>query len=123
MEENMQPDPLTPQPEEKQPDPSPVQEKKPAKRNVGSIILGILVVLLLVAVAGLGYWAYTLNTDLIATQGELTSLQAEHEQLKTDLASAQSDNDQLTADLNQAKADLEKTNGDLTTAGSKYKSQ
>jgi len=122
----MQPEPLAPQPEEKQPNPpvqvemkpesSAIHEKKSSKRNIISIVLGIFVVLLLAAIAGLGYWAYTLNSNLASTQQELASLQAEYDQLKTDHASVKSDNEQLTADLDQAKADLEKTVGDLASS-------
>jgi septal ring factor EnvC (AmiA/AmiB activator) len=115
MEENMQPDSLSPQ-EVQQAEPSLVQETKAPKRNLTATILVTFLVILCIGVAGLGFWAYKLNTSLAATQRQLTTLQKEHVKLQSDYAKVKSDNEKLTADLNQSKADFEKTNGDLDTA-------
>jgi flagellar basal body-associated protein FliL len=108
MEKNVEPDLLSPQ-EVKQPEPSFVPETKKPKRNLIVIILIVFLVVLCGAVAGLGFWAYKLNTSLAATQQQLAALQSDYAKLK-------GDNEKLTADLSQSKADLEKNNGDLTTA-------
>jgi septal ring factor EnvC (AmiA/AmiB activator) len=139
----MQPDLLTPDKEEKQPEPLPIQEgipsqpiftpevvqaeptnlkspptaaKKHSKLNVAAIILGILVFILLTGVAGLGYGVYVLRTELISTQQQLATLQGEHGKLEGDYTALTSENEKLNADLTQSKADLEKANADLTTA-------
>jgi uncharacterized protein (DUF3084 family) len=123
----MQPDPLSTQ-EGTQPEPNSVQEvakpaptpivqrKKSSNWGITAIVLGIFVFVLLVAVAGLGFWAYTLTTKLTATQQQLTALQGEHNKLQTDYATLTSDNEKLNTDLTQTKTDLEKANADLATA-------
>ena len=105
-----------------QPETSPAQDKRPAKKsNVVAIILGFLVFILLVGAAGLGYLAYTLNTQLTSTQQQLTTLQEEHTSLQTDYAKLTSDNEKLAADLNQTNSDLDKTKADLATVQSDLK--
>lgn len=107
-----------------EPKTSPRPEKKSLKWNITAIILGIFSFFLLVAVAGLGYWGYTLNTKLIETQQQLSALQGEHGKLQTDYATLTSNHEKLNADLTQSKADLEKANTDLiTTQASLKKSQ
>lgn len=137
----MQPEPL-PQPEEQKPEvpstteapapvpapmptpvaapaPAPVQVRKASKGFPIFTILGILLTLvLLVATVGLGYWAYTLNTQLTDTQQQLTTLQGEHTKLKADFATLQGEKDKLSKDLDQTKADLDKANTELATAKS-----
>jgi uncharacterized protein HemX len=115
MEESMQSEPHSTQ-EDQKPEQAPVQEMKPQKRSPITGILAIFLVILLVAVAGLGFWAYQLNTSLMAAQQQLTALQDEHAKLQSDHAKLKSDHEKLTTDFSQAKADLEKSNGDLTTA-------
>lgn len=137
----MQPDPFSPPPEEKQPEPvspvqgaqpapspvpvqqvprpqpAPVPVKKPSRAGgIAAIILGIFVVILLVISAGLGFWAYSLNTKLTATQQQLSALQAEHTKLQSDHTTLVSDHEKTTNDLTQTKSDLEKANADLATA-------
>jgi hypothetical protein len=154
MEENMQPNPIAPQEEGKQPEPlslqdmtqsepisaqeearleppssheitepriSPIPQKKSSRWNIPAIILGIFSFILLVAVAGLGYWGYTLNTKLTATQQQLTALQGGHSKLQADYAALTSDHEKLNTDLTQSKADLEKANTDLTTTQASLK--
>lgn len=118
----MQPDPLTPQEvQQSEPAPTPVQETKVTKRNLTTVILAIFLVVLLIVVAGLGFWAYQLNSNLIDTQQQLTALQGEHTELQADYTKLKGDNEKLTGDLGQSKADLEKTSGDLTTAQAELK--
>ena len=137
----MQPNPLSPPQEEKQPEPvspkqeapypvqaqpapapvarpapAPVQAKKGPRWGIAAILLALLVVALLVAVAGLGFWAYSLNTKLAAAEQQLAALQGDHDKLQTNYATLTSDKDKLNADLTQTKADLEKANADLTAA-------
>jgi type VI protein secretion system component VasF len=104
-----------------EPKTSPIPEKKPSKWNIPAIILGIFSFILLVVVAGLGYWGYTLNTKLTATQQQLTALQEEHGKLQADYATLTSDHEKLNTDLNQSKTDLEKVNTDLTTTQASLK--
>jgi uncharacterized protein HemX len=134
----MQPDLLTAQEEEEQsptfppqhltqPEPAPVAElievkpapppqKKRAKLNIAAITLAFLVFVLFLALGWVGYWAFTLNTELTTTHAQFAALQAEHSQLQKDFAALTSDHEKLNADLTQSKTDLEKTNADLTTA-------
>lgn len=97
-------------------EPAPIQEVKPRKRNTSTIVLGILTFILLVAVAGLGYWGFTLNTKLTTTQQQLTALQGEQAKLQSDYAALTSDKEKLNTELTQTKADLEKANTDLANA-------
>lgn len=99
------------------PAPAPVQAKKPSQAGgIAAVLLGLVVIVLLVAVAGLGFWAYSLNTKLADTQQQLTALQGDYGKLQTDYTVLTSEKDKLNADLTQAKADLEKANADLATA-------
>jgi len=100
-------------------------ESKPAKSvNVLGIVMSLFTILFLCVSAGLGYWAYTLNTDLTATKQSLDTLQGQYDGLQADNAALNSNIEQLTADLNQTKADLEKTQADLaTTQGDLAKEQ
>ena len=91
-------------------------EKKRSKVNIAAIGLAFLLFVLLLSFAWLGYWAYTLSTELVAAQGRLTTLQSEHAKLQTDYTTLMSENEKLNADLGQSKADLEKTNTELKSA-------
>ena len=93
-------------------------QKKRARLNIAVIGLTFLVFLLFLAFGWVGYWAYTLNTELTTTQGQLAALQAEHGKLQTDYIVLTSENEKLNADLTQSKADLEKANADVATAQS-----
>ena len=105
------------------PDPTPAvipPPALPAKRtrsrvNFAAIGLSLLVLLLLLGLGWVGYWAYTLNTDLVTTQGQFAALQADHSKLQAEYSTLKSDNEKLNADLTQSRADLEKANTDLTT--------
>lgn len=95
--------------------PAPAVGKKRAKLNIAAIGLSFLVFMLLLAFAWVGYWAYTLNNQLAATQGQLTALQAEQAKLQTEYATLKSENEKLNTDLAQSRGDLEKANAALTT--------
>ena len=111
MEDSMQPESFSPQ-EAEQPVTSLIQEAKPSRINLTTIILAVFLVIFLGATAGLGYWAYTLNSSLIATQQQLAEVQSDHAKL-------QSGNENLTTELAQVKADLEESNKDLTNTQTK----
>jgi septal ring factor EnvC (AmiA/AmiB activator) len=111
MEDSMQPESLS-QEEAEQPVTSLIQETKPSRRNLTTIILAVFLVIFLGATAGLGYWAYTLNSSLIAKQQQLAELQS-------DYAKLQSGNENLTTELAQVKTDLEESSKDLTNTQTK----
>ena len=130
--ESLPPQDLTPSellsaPEIAQPEPISVGEaadakpalspqKKRAKLNIAVIALTFLVFLLFLAFGWVGYWAYTLNTELTTAQGQLAALQAEHGKLQTDYTALTSENEKLNADLTQSKTEGEKANTDLAAA-------
>ncbi len=89
--------------------PAPAKPKNMIGVIVGYVILGMFICILVVAAAGLGYWGYTLNNNLAATQQQLATLQGQYSTLKSDDA-------KLAADLEKTKTDLKKTQGDLATA-------
>jgi septal ring factor EnvC (AmiA/AmiB activator) len=102
-------------PEKVQPASPAGQEKKnPIFAVLGTVFGVVLLCILLTAVAGLGYWAYKLNTDLTTTRQQLAALQTDYDTLK-------SNNDKLTADYAQSQSDLEKTNGELKTTENSLK--
>jgi uncharacterized protein HemX len=105
------------QPVPVRPAPVPVQAKKPSQvGGIAAVLLGLVVVVLLVAVIGVGFWAYSLNTKLASTQQQLTALQGDYSKLQTDYTVLTSEKEKLSADLTQAQADLDKANADLATA-------
>ena len=107
----MQPESFSQQ-EAEQPVTSLIQETKPSRRNLTTIILAVFLVIFLGAAAGLGYWAYTLNSSLITTQQQLAEVQSDHAKL-------QSGNENLTTELAQVKTDLEESSKDLTNTQTK----
>jgi cell division protein FtsB len=96
--------------------PSSAKEKRRLKLNIAVIGLSLLLFLLLLSFGWVGYWAYTLNTELTASQGQLMALQANYDKLQADYTALTSENEKLNAELTQSKANLEKTNTDLTAA-------
>jgi septal ring factor EnvC (AmiA/AmiB activator) len=104
--------------------PPPLQ-KKSGVGNIVAIVLGLFCVVLLCAMAGLGYWAYTLDKDLTAAradiaklQGEKDTLNSEKNKLTTDLNSTRSELDAAKAELSATKAELETAKADLESARS-----
>jgi cell division protein FtsB len=130
----MQTDLLFPQREEGQPEaapqepdpvaetvksiPAPAKEQKRAKFNIAVLGLSFLVFLLLLSFGWVGYWAYTLNTELAASQGQVTALQAKYDKLQADYTALMGENENLNAELTQSKANLEKANTDLNSVQS-----
>lgn len=97
---------------------SPLTPAREEKRNPVFAILGtvfgvVILCILLAAAAGLGYWAYTLNTQLTATQQQLASLQSDYDALKSSNDKLSSDYAKSQSDLTTAQADLKKAQ-DLT---------
>lgn len=103
--------------EVKQPEHHMVEEaKKTPKRNVSIPVMAGLLIVLCLAVVGLGFWAYKLNVNLTEANQQLTSLQSEQTKLQSDYAKLKSENEKLTSDLAQAKTDIEKANKNLAAA-------
>lgn len=90
--------------------PAPSQPGK-KKSSPAKFLIGFLIFILLIGVAGLGYWGYTLNNDLTAAQSRLAELQGKHDEL-------QADNEKLTSEIAQTKADIEKAQDDTKSARS-----
>ena len=79
---------------------------------------GVFLVIAVVAVVGLGIWAYQLNTNLAATQKQSASLQSDYNKLKADDTQVTANLSQAQATLAQTKSDLAKAQTNLTTANS-----
>jgi septal ring factor EnvC (AmiA/AmiB activator) len=110
----MQPDPSLAQVPQAVP---PMQETKKAPRKINFLVVGlaIFLVILLCTLAGVGYWAYTLNTKLNATKGELATLHGKYDSLTAEKNKLATDLDTTTASLEQTKAELETTKTELET--------
>jgi len=100
----------------KPPEPTPVVVKKRSKLIIAWIGLGLFAALFLLSFAWVGYWAYTLNAQLTATQQQYSALQAEYDKLKSEHSTLTLEHEKRNAELSQVKTDLEKANSDLTTA-------
>jgi len=115
----MQPDPSLvqePQAEVPAPQEPPVAEVKPRLKK--PIFKIVILVLLVFAVAGLGYWNYQLSANLKAAQQSLATLQGKHDNLTAQKNQLTSDFEKASSDLAQAKTELESTNATLSTAKS-----
>jgi septal ring factor EnvC (AmiA/AmiB activator) len=88
---------------------SPVQA--PKKSN-GMLIVVIVLVL---ALAGVGYWGFTQSSALKATQADLATMTQKFDTLTAENTQLTTDFDATKAELDTTKSDLEKTQGDLTT--------
>src|SRR5688500_2340788 len=109
-------DSLSPQDVVKPPESTPVVAKKRSKLIVAWIALGLLAILFLLSFAWVGYWAYTLNTQLNTTQQQYEALQSEYDNLTSEHTALTLEHEKVNAELSQTKTDLEKANTDLTTA-------
>lgn len=85
------------------------------KKNSGSIFGIVLLVVLVLVVAGLGYWGYQLNNGLKATQSAQATLQGQYDELTTQKNTLTNDLGTANTDLDKAKKDLEKAKKDLET--------
>ncbi len=65
-----------------------------------------ILVILILAVAGLGYWTWQLSTNLKAAQQSLSALQGKYDDLTAE-------NSRLTTDLGQTSSELEQTSTEL----------
>ena len=77
------------------------------KNNVVLIALGAFLLIACVAAAGLGFWAFTLNTKLTDTQTQLQDSQAQLQDSQGKNVTLQSTYDALVAENTQTKSDLE----------------
>lgn len=98
------------------PQPVLTTEKKRSKLNFAVIGLVLFSFVLFLAFGWVGYWAYTLNRELVSTQQQLAALQAKQDQLQADYTTLTGEKDKLNADLIQTKTDLEKATTDLASA-------
>ncbi|MEW5940317.1 MAG: hypothetical protein AB1750_11680 [Chloroflexota bacterium] len=101
----------------------PAPKKGPGVASILTVVLGLFTIVLLCGMAGLGYWAYTLNRDLKTTQTDRDQWKAKYDtatneknKLTTDLNSTKSELDATKAELEAAKAELETTEADLESA-------
>jgi Tfp pilus assembly protein PilO len=103
----MQPEPALPQEPQKQESElqggNPVTAP-PRKFNVKIIFL----ILLILAVAGLGFWAFQLNTNLKAAQTSLETLQGKYDDLTAE-------NGRLTTEFGQVSGELAQTSTELAS--------
>ena len=101
-----------------QPDPSIMQEgqsAKPAQKSYGMLVA---VVILALAVIGLGVWGFMQTSALKDTQAQLADLQAKHTALTTERDNLSSSLKKTTSELDATKSELEttKTTLEATTA-------
>ncbi len=115
-QQNEQTESVSPQDVVKPPESTPVVKKKRSKLIVAWIGLGLFAVLFLLSFAWVGYWAYTLNTELTATQQQYSALQTEYDKLTSGHTALTLEHEKVNTELSQTKTDLEKANTDLTTA-------
>jgi hypothetical protein len=94
----------------------PSAQKKRSNLNFAVVGLTLLVFVLFVAFGWVGYWTYTLYTELTSTQQQLAALQAKHDKLQADYTALTGEKEELKADLLQSRTDLEKANSELTSA-------
>lgn len=107
---------LSPQDVVKPPESTPVVAKKRSKLIIAWIALGLFAILFLLSFTWVGYWAYTLNTQLNTTQQQYEALQSEYDNLTSEHTALTLEHEKVNAELSQTKTDLEKANTDLTTA-------
>jgi predicted nuclease with TOPRIM domain len=98
-----------------QSDPSLAQAPQaPKKFN----FMNIVVVILALALVGVGFWGFQQSSALMVTQSGLATLQGKYDSLTAEKTKLSTDLDANKAELDTTKAELEKTKGELTTAQS-----
>lgn len=93
---------------------TPVTEVKPTPKKSSG--LSVLLIVLLLAVVGLGIWGFVMSSNLKGTQSAQVDLQKKYDSLTSETDTLSADLEQAGADLEKAKANLEKAKKDLTTA-------
>ena len=106
----MQPEPALPQEQASEVQGGNPGTAPPRKFNVKIPFL----VLLILAVAGLGFWAFQLNTNLKAAQTSLATLQGKFDDLTAE-------NGRLTTEFGQVSSELEQTNTELASTNETLK--
>lgn len=103
---------------------APMPAKKPGKFNFQIVLL----IVFLLASAGLGYWAFQTSSALQAAQQSLDTLQGKYDaltaeknslsgeldQTKTELASVNSEIEATRASVDTTKSDVSKANADIS---------
>lgn len=105
--------PVAPVANASEPQPVLPTKKKRSKLNFAAIALAFLVLVLFLGLGWVGYWGYRLNTELTTTQGQLAALQTKHDKLQAEYATLTNENEKLNSDLALSKTELEKANTDL----------
>ena len=93
---------------------TPVTEVKPTPKKSSG--LSVLLIVLLLAVVGLGIWGFVMSSNLKETQSAEVELQKKFDNLTSDTNTLSADLEQAGADLEKAKAALEKAKKDLSSA-------
>ncbi len=88
------------------------------KSDKSSMMKTIVMIVLVLALLGVGFWGFQTNSKLTATSGELAVAQTDLATLQGKYDSLTKDNAQLASDLAQTKTDLEKAQADLAKAQS-----
>lgn len=93
---------------------TPVTEVKTTPKKSNG--LSVLLIVLLLAVVGLGAWGFVMNSNLKAAQSAQVELQSKFDSLTSETSTLTTDLEAADADLEKAKADFEKAKKDLSTA-------
>ncbi|MEW5940316.1 MAG: hypothetical protein AB1750_11675, partial [Chloroflexota bacterium] len=89
--------------------PAPPAKKKIPRRTIFLFVaLGLFVTALVCGLAGLGYYAYTLNEDLKTSEANYATLKGQFDALTVE-------KNKLTENLNATTAELEATKAELET--------
>jgi septal ring factor EnvC (AmiA/AmiB activator) len=78
----------------------------------------VILVVAVIAAAGLGVWGYQLNTKISSTQKQIVSLQGDYDKLKADNAQLTTNLSTTNATLDKNKSDLAKIQADLKSVNS-----
>ncbi len=84
---------------------------------------GLLLLMAVVAAAGLGIWSYQLRSRLATAENQLTTLQGDYGKLRADYAKLTADLGRANSTIDQARADLGKAGADLKAVQSEIAAQ